>query len=839
MVASSLRSFIKDVRSAKTLADERAIITKQSAKIRTKLRDDHLSHSKKRINISKLLYLYILGEKTHFGQVECINLIASDDFSDKRLGYLSTMLLLDESQSLLTLLTNMLNNDLHHPNKYIVSLALTTLGSLSSNELARDLYPDVENILKNSNDSFLIKKALQCIAKLIMKDHTILEIFPVQILNEKLLSNDFILTHAVYLGICKVLQSMLINFEIFSKENDTTIILNSLSKIIPHLFQRLSTLNSKNLEPSYDVQGIQDPFLQVELITTIKWIFKIGNELNLSQITQFNDKFTDLLTQIATNTDSKKNAGHAILYEIAKTTFELKLDQPLRVLGINILANFLKVSADTKRSNSNNNIKYVALNTLIKAVPEELDVVQRHRKFILHCLYDHDISIKFRALELTFAIVNENNLLELSTELINFLRKISKSNYIYNSNYIDIDDFKTLIVFTIDNLISKFEIFDNNNKNLEVAKFKFDSLVEILKLVGNFINLDKINEFLITINNFQNMEYKIESLSKLLLLSFTENENDNLNLSDNVGLQLVNIWCIGEYANLIISSKKTNNKVVNEKSLTDYLIKLNDYHSLSNNNRIIQYILTSSLKMSTKISDSQCIEKLRQLILGHDKNPNLIIQAKSVQCGLLFDQPANVKNLILQAMPKFERKVVTPSIKDTFQSETTTKPSNRNNDLLLDLLSDIDDSKPAATTTKTGNISDSLFLDLHAETKEKTTVDESLIVPQEAVTVHDTSNIAVYTNAVKVSEGAAEIDMYFKAKSNSLTNLQTQCAVTKTQKLTLTQLRPGNDIKSNEVSMQTLKISGSGKLKLRVKVTFTINNEMINEQFDYKFSQSI
>ena len=55
-MGSSLKSFIKDVRNAKTLSDERAIITKQSAKIRTKLRDDHLSSSKKRENIQKLLY---------------------------------------------------------------------------------------------------------------------------------------------------------------------------------------------------------------------------------------------------------------------------------------------------------------------------------------------------------------------------------------------------------------------------------------------------------------------------------------------------------------------------------------------------------------------------------------------------------------------------------------------------------------------------------------------------------------------------------------------------------------------------------------------------------------
>ena len=53
-------------------------------------------------------YLFTLGERTHFGQIECVKLLASPRFADKRLGYLGTMLLLDESQEVLTLVTNSL-----------------------------------------------------------------------------------------------------------------------------------------------------------------------------------------------------------------------------------------------------------------------------------------------------------------------------------------------------------------------------------------------------------------------------------------------------------------------------------------------------------------------------------------------------------------------------------------------------------------------------------------------------------------------------------------------------------------------------------------------------------
>jgi len=65
--------------------------------------------------------------------------------------------------------------------------------------------------------------------------------------------------------------------------------------------------------------------------------------------------------------------------------------------------------------------RYVALNTLNKVVSIDTNAVQRHRNIILDCLRDSDISIRRRALELSYALINESNVRILIRELLAFL----------------------------------------------------------------------------------------------------------------------------------------------------------------------------------------------------------------------------------------------------------------------------------------------------------------------------------------------------------------------------------------------------------------------------------
>ena len=62
-----LRDLIREIRSARTAADERAVVNTECAQIRNTFREEDNTFRCR--NVAKLLYIHMLGYPAHFGQV--------------------------------------------------------------------------------------------------------------------------------------------------------------------------------------------------------------------------------------------------------------------------------------------------------------------------------------------------------------------------------------------------------------------------------------------------------------------------------------------------------------------------------------------------------------------------------------------------------------------------------------------------------------------------------------------------------------------------------------------------------------------------------------------------
>ncbi|TFY53195.1 hypothetical protein EVJ58_g9585 [Rhodofomes roseus] len=568
MVAGACAPLIKGIRACKTVADERALIKQESANIRASFReeDSYARHN----NVAKLLYIHMLGSEAHFGQMECLKLVASPRFSDKRLGYLGIMLLLDESQEVLTLVTNSLKNDMNHANMYAVGLALCTFADIASEEMSRDLANEIEKLLGSSN-TYIRKKASLCALRVIRKVPDLSDHFIAKAKN--LLADR---NHGVLLTAITLVTEMC--------QTDAGCLEEFRNVIMSHLFSRREYQRITR-SPEHDVSGITDPFLQVKILRLLRLLGK-GDE-------KASETMNDILAQ-----NPRKNVGNSILYETVMTVLEIEADSGLRVMAINILGKFL--------SNRDNNIRYVALNTLNKVVSIDTNAVQRHRNIILDCLRDGDISIRRRALELSYALINEQNVRILIRELLAFLEVAD-------------DEFKLGMTTQICLAAERFA----PNK-----RWHIDTVLRVLRLAGNSVREEILSAFIRLVAHTP--ELQAYTASKLYTSLRSDISQESLTLAAT--------WILGEYSEAVLEGGLVDEdkpKPITDVELVDLLLSILD--SPYANYLTRQFVLTAITKMSSRPTTSSAQqERIANVLLSFTTSPELEIQQRAVEFASLF-----------------------------------------------------------------------------------------------------------------------------------------------------------------------------------------------------------
>ncbi|KAL7553137.1 hypothetical protein ACHAWF_016402 [Thalassiosira exigua] len=639
-----LRDLIRQVRACKTAAEERAVIAKESAMIRTAIREEQEQYRHR--NVAKLLFMHMLGYPTHFGQLECMKLVASPHFPEKRIGYLGMMLLLSEQADVLMLATNSLKNDLNSDNKFIAGLALCAIGNLATADMSRDLAPEVDKHLV-SPKPYLRKKACLAMARCLTKCPDMAEDFVERVVG---LLNDR--SHGVLITVVQLMTRVLVvdgedreggvDHEDDDEESPCRA---AFARLVPTLVKLLRNLLSMGYSPEHDVGGISDPFLQVQVLTLLR-LLGAGNA-------KASEEMNDVLAQVATNTETSKNAGNAILYECVQTIMAVESDDGLRVLAVNILGRFLL--------NRDNNIRYVALNTLARCVADDrggggggdgvtdgdaeggdestantaASALQRHRATVVDCLKDPDVSIRQRALELIYHLVNQSNVEALTAELLNYLVVCPR-------------DHRADICARVLRVVDRYGPDD---------RWRIDALITMLTIAGRECEAAVQSSAAAYVSRASE---DLRAYATHRLLKAVRDDDGS-----QAGLLNVGIWSVGEYGDLLLqpytyrppSSGANVAEVADlgELSATEAPVTVS-FMALEPGG-VVDVVeaavgrhscppeakgraLTCFAKLRERFAgsaDDATLDRLRKLVLKYEKSHSLELQLRSCEYGALID----------------------------------------------------------------------------------------------------------------------------------------------------------------------------------------------------------
>mmetsp|Transcript_1717 Transcript_1717/g.4033 ORF Transcript_1717/g.4033 Transcript_1717/m.4033 type:complete len:880 (-) Transcript_1717:72-2711(-) len=586
-----LRDLIRNVRACKTAAEERAVIAKECALIRTSFKDEDATFRHR--NVAKLLFIHMLGYPSHFGQMECLKLIASPRFLDKRVGYLGLSILVEESAEVLTLVTNSLSTDLEHRNQFIQGLALSALGNVSNKDMLRDLSNQVLKLLSHSN-VYVRKKAALCAVQIMKKVPDMVEDFvpaAIQMMQDR--------NHSIRLTAITLLTEIAHSYPSFMKK---------MRKAVPHLVKLLKDLVLSGYSPEYDVNGITDPFLQVQ---TLRLLGLLGKEHAGAS-----EQMNDILAQVATNTEGNRNSGNSILYECVRTILTIECEDGLRVLAINILGRFLQ--------NRDNNIRYIALYMLNNVVEIDKDAVQRHRETIVECLRDSDSSIRSRAIELVFALLNRDSIVQLSKEILNYL------------------------------VVAPEEQKETICTRLHDASFLFapskawqvHTLVSILCIAGGKVRDQVWHSAVALIGQPESESFRPQVVHRLFD-ALSEDKSQR-------GLVCVAVWTLGEFGTLVFApvEKEESTDMYSPRSEDEVLDLLESTRrSHDATSQIKAMVLNAYVKLAVRFLETR--PRVHELLKTYEQSMNADLQARSTEYFAMVsgDFDSTMKNEWLAQMP--------------------------------------------------------------------------------------------------------------------------------------------------------------------------------------------
>uniref|UniRef100_A0A8D3AR97 AP-2 complex subunit alpha n=1 Tax=Scophthalmus maximus TaxID=52904 RepID=A0A8D3AR97_SCOMX len=401
-----LAVFISDIRNCKSKEAEIKRINKELANIRSKFKGDKAldGYSKKKY-VCKLLFIFLLGHDIDFGHMEAVNLLSSNKYTEKQIGYLFISVLVNSNSDLIRLINNGIKNDLASRNPTFMNLALHCIANVGSREMAEAFASDIPRILVAGDTMDSVKQsAALCLLRL---NRTSPDLVPMGEWTARVVH----LLNDQHLGVVTAATSLITTLAQKSPDDFKT----SISLAVARL-SRIVTSASIDLQ-DYTYYFVAAPWLSVKLLRLLQCYPPPEDAALRSRLTEC---LETILNKAQEPPKSKKvqhsNAKNAVLFEAISLIIHHDSEPTLLVRACNQLGQFLQ--------HRETNLRYLALESMCTLASSEFshEAVKTHIDTVINALKtERDVSVRQRAVDLLYAMCDRSNAKQIVAEMLSYL----------------------------------------------------------------------------------------------------------------------------------------------------------------------------------------------------------------------------------------------------------------------------------------------------------------------------------------------------------------------------------------------------------------------------------
>ncbi|XP_022254663.1 AP-2 complex subunit alpha-like [Limulus polyphemus] len=401
-----LAVFISDIRNCKSKEAEIKRINKELANIRSKFRGDRtLDGYQKKKYVCKLLFIFLLGHDIDFGHMEAVNLLSSNKYSEKQIGYLFISVLISANNELMKLIIQSIKNDLSSRNPIHVNLALQCIANIGSREMAETFGSEIPKLLVSGETIDVVKQsAALCLLRLF---RTLPDIIP----SGEWTSRIVHLLNDQHLGVVTAAVNLI---DALVKKNSDEY-KGCISLAVSRL-SRIVTASYTDLQ-DYTYYFVPAPWLSMKLLRLLQNYPPPEDPGVRGRLTEC---LETILNKAQEPPKSKKvqhsNAKNAVLFEAISLIIHMDSEPNLLVRGCNQLGQFLQ--------HRETNLRYLALESMCLLATSEFshEAVKKHQETVVTALKtERDVSVRQRAVDLLYAMCDKTNAEEIVGEMLNYL----------------------------------------------------------------------------------------------------------------------------------------------------------------------------------------------------------------------------------------------------------------------------------------------------------------------------------------------------------------------------------------------------------------------------------